>query len=34
VLRSQPKGICNAVFLATEAAFPPTIRNVPFDVTE
>jgi hypothetical protein len=34
VLRSKPKGVCNAVFRAAGVAFPPTIRNVPFDVTE
>jgi hypothetical protein len=34
LLRSQPKGVCNAVFRAAGVALPPTIRNVPLDVTE
>ena len=33
LLRSQPKGVCNAVFRAAGVAFPPTIRSVPFDTT-
>jgi transposase len=31
LLRSQPKGTCNAVFRATGVALPPTIRNVPVE---
>jgi len=31
LLRSAPKGVCNAVSRAVGVAFPPTIRNVTFD---
>jgi transposase len=34
LLRSQAKGVCNAVFRAAGVALPPTIRKVLFDVTE
>jgi len=34
LLHSQPKGVCNAVFRAAGVALPPTIRNVPLDVTQ
>ena len=33
LLRSQPKGVCNAVFRAVGVAFPATIRNLAPDET-
>lgn len=34
LLRSQPKGTCNAVFRAAGVAFPPAIRNVILETAE